>query len=86
MRISCPLFKNSCYFGTDIDSMENLIACRMPLNETTKEIGADTLGYLSIAGVRKIAGDGAKCGFCDVCFTGNYPCPVPKDKFEFNIQ
>lgn len=90
VRISCPPFKNPCFFGTDIDSRENLIACKMSLNEISKEIGADTLGYLSVEGVRKIAGEEAKCGFCDACFTGNYPCPVPKempkDKFEFKIQ
>lgn len=90
VRISCPPFKNPCFFGTDIDSRENLIACKMSLNEIAKEIGADTLGYLSVEGVRKIAGEEAKCGFCDACFTGNYPCPVPKempkDKFEFKIQ
>jgi amidophosphoribosyltransferase len=90
MRISCPPFKNPCYFGTDIDSRENLIACKMSTEEIAKEIGADTLGYLSVEGVRQIAGNDAKCGFCDACFTGNYPCPVPKempkDKFEFKIQ
>lgn len=90
VRISCPPFKNPCFFGTDIDSRENLIACKMSLNEIAKEIGADTLGYLSVEGVRQIAGEDAKCGFCDACFTGNYPCPVPKempkDKFEFKIQ
>lgn len=90
VRISCPPFKNPCFFGTDIDSRENLIACKMSIDEIAKEIGADTLGYLSVEGVRKIAGEEAKCGFCDACFTGNYPCPVPKempkDKFEFKIQ
>ncbi|MDE5577660.1 MAG: amidophosphoribosyltransferase [Oscillospiraceae bacterium] len=90
VRISCPPFKNPCYFGTDIDSRENLIACKMSVEEIAKEIGADTLGYLSVEGVRQIAGTEAKCGFCDACFTGNYPCPVPKempkDKFEFKIQ
>lgn len=90
VRISCPPFKNPCYFGTDIDSRENLIACKMSVEEIAKEIGADTLGYLSVEGVRQIAGTEAKCGFCDACFTGDYPCPVPtempKDKFEFKIQ
>lgn len=90
VRISCPPFKNPCYFGTDIDSRENLIACKMSVEEIAKEIGADTLGYLSVEGVRRIAGTEARCGFCDACFTGDYPCPVPKempkDKFEFKIQ
>ena len=89
MRISCPPFMNPCYFGTDIDSKENLIACKMSVDEIAKEIGADSLGYLSVEGVNRIAGEEAKCGFCDACFTGNYPCAVPKempkDKFEFKI-
>ncbi len=90
MRISCPPFMNPCYFGTDIDSRDKLIACRMSIDEIAKEIGADSLGYLSVESVRKIAGPEAKCGFCDGCFTGNYPCAVPKempkDKFEYKLQ
>ena len=87
-RISCPPFMHPCFFGTDIDSRENLIACKMSVDEIAKEIGADSLGYLSVEAVNKLAGN-AKCGFCDACFTGNYPVPVPKempkDKFEFRI-
>ncbi len=90
VRISCPPFTNPCFFGTDIDSKENLIACKMSVDEICREIGADSLGYLSVEGVNKIAGNEAKCGFCDACFTGNYPCDVPKempkDKFEFKIE
>lgn len=88
MRISCPPFTNPCYFGTDIDSRDNLIACKMTIDEICREIGADSLGYLSAEGVNRIA-EGAKCGFCDACFTGNYvvevPKEMPKDKFEFKI-
>lgn len=87
MRISCPPFTNPCYFGTDIDSKENLIACRMTVDEICREIGADSLGYLSVEGVNSLTN--ADCRFCDGCFTGNYPAPVPKelpkDKFEFKI-
>ena len=88
-RISCPPFTNPCYFGTDIDSRENLIACKMSIPEICREIGADSLGYLSLEGVRSIA-DTAGCGFCTGCFTGEYPIDVPKempkDKFESKIQ
>lgn len=88
MRISSPPFTNPCYFGIDIDSKENLIACQMSIEEIAKEIGADSLGYLSIEGVKKIAGN-AKCNFCTGCFTGDYPVKVPKempkDKFERKI-
>lgn len=88
-RVSCPPFTNPCYFGTDIDSKEHLIACRMTIPEICKEIGADSLGYLSVAGVQQIAAD-ARCGFCTGCFTGDYPIAVPKeqpkDKFENKIE
>ena len=89
MRISSPPFTNPCYFGIDIDSKENLIACQMSIEEIAKEIGADSLGYLSIEGVKNIA-ENAKCNFCTGCFTGEYPIRVPKempkDKFERKID
>ena len=89
VRISCPPFTNPCFFGTDIDSKENLIACRMSIPEICREIGADTLGYLSVEAVNSLT-DNDACDFCDGCFTGEYPAPVPKeipkDKFEFKIK
>lgn len=89
MRISSPPFTNPCYFGIDIDSKENLIACQMSIEEIAKEIGADSLGYLSIEGVKNIA-ENAKCNFCTGCFTGEYPIRVPKempkDRFERKID
>ncbi|MGN0665736.1 MAG: amidophosphoribosyltransferase [Huintestinicola sp.] len=88
VRISCPPFTNPCYFGTDIDSKENLIACKMSLDEICEAIGADSLGYLSVEGVNSLV-DGDNVEFCDGCFTGNYPSPIPKempkDKFELKI-
>jgi len=89
MRISSPPFTNPCYFGTDIDSKDKLIACRMSIDEICEEIGSDSLGYLSIEGVKHIA-DTAKCDFCCGCFSGDYPIEVPaempKDKFEYKIN
>ena len=84
VRISAPPFISPCYFGTDIDSCENLIACRMSVPEIMKEIGADSLGYLSVEGVRSIARESG-CDFCTGCFTGNYPADIPtvSDKSEF---
>ncbi len=48
MRISSPPFLNPCYYGTDIDSKENLIACKYSVEEICKYIGADSLGYLNV--------------------------------------
>ena len=85
MRVSAPPFISPCYYGTDIDSKEKLIACQMSEQEICRVIGADSLGYLSVAGARQIAA-GAHCDFCDGCFTGKYPAATPremdKDKFE----
>ncbi|MEG0614571.1 MAG: amidophosphoribosyltransferase [Oscillospiraceae bacterium] len=89
MRISSPPFVNPCYYGTDIDSKDKLIACKMSIEEIAKHIGVDSLSYLSIDGIRSVA-QGATCDFCDGCFTGNYPSDVPltneKDKFETKIK
>lgn len=89
IRISCPPFLNPCYFGTDIDSRDKLIACKMSQEEIKNHIGADSLGYLSVDSVNHIA-ENANCEFCDGCFTGNYPAEIPKceqkDKFETKIN
>jgi len=91
MRISCPPFTNPCYFGTNIDSKEKLIACQMTIPEICQHIGADTLGYLSVNGVQSLTSESLKPqpSFCTACFTGEYPISVPKempkDKFESKI-
>ncbi len=89
VRISSPPFVAPCYFGTDIDSKENLIACKMSNEEICKYIGADSLGYLSVDNVKKLAGN-SDCDFCVGCFTEKYPVEVPKempkDKFENKIS
>ncbi len=89
MRVSSPPFVSPCYFGTDIDSKDRLIACRLhSVEEIAREIGVDSLGYLSVQATHQIAA-GADCGFCDGCFTGSYPLPVPdqmpKNKFEMKM-
>ena len=88
MRVSAPPFRHPCYFGTDIDSRENLIACKHTVEEIAEIIGADSLGFLAPEHVTKLA-DHSDCGFCDACFTGKYPIPVPaekaKDRFEQKI-
>lgn len=88
VRISAPPFMHPCYFGTDIESRENLIACKMSQEEICAYIGADSLGYLSTESVTKIEKESG-CGFCTGCFTGKYPVPAPsqikRSKFEDKI-
>lgn len=89
MRISSPPFLNPCYFGTDISSRDHLIACRLSIDEICKQIGADTLGYLSLDGMQEMAKDAAGVDFCLACFNGEYPIDVPEempvDKYENKI-
>ena len=88
MRVSAPPFVSECYYGTDIDSKENLIANHHTVEEIAKIIGVDSLGYLSLENVVKLA-DNTECGFCTACFGGGYPTAIPqdggKDRFECKI-
>ena len=84
MRVSAPPFVAPCYYGTDIDAPENLIANHHTVDEIAKIIGVDSLGYLSVEHLLQIA-DGCE-GFCTACFGGDYPTAVPtqtdKNRFE----
>lgn len=75
MLSSAPMFISPCYFGTDIPSRDELLACGHTPEEMRELIGADSLGFLSVDSLRKIAPQCA-CGFCDGCFTGRYPICV----------
>ena len=85
VRLSSPPFRHPCYFGTDIDSTENLIAAHHTEAEIAELIGADSVGYLSLEDCDKLA-RGSKCAFCKGCFSGVYPVDPPqhaqKNKFE----
>lgn len=75
VRISSPPFLWPCFFGTDIPSRDALISNKYTVEETAKFINADSLDYLSMENLHKIAPN-SKCGFCDACFTGNYAVDV----------
>jgi len=72
MRVSAPPFIAPCYFGTDIPDKEKLIACHHSIEEIGQMNGADSLAFLSLDALKKIAPD-ASCGFCEGCFTEEYP-------------
>ena len=75
MRVSAPPFVSECYYGTDIPDREKLIACHHTVEEIRELAGADSLGFLSLEGLHRLAPD-AQCGFCEGCFTGRYPVAV----------
>ena len=70
MRVSSPPFVHTCHYGTDIDSEENLIANNMTMEEIRMKIGADSLGYISVSGLKR-ACEKCETSFCTACFTGN---------------
>ncbi len=89
VRISSPPFTNPCYYGTDIDSKDALIACRHTIPEICEILGADSLAYLSEENVEKLCGDDVR-GYCSACFSGKYPTKIPDDngksRFERKIS
>ena len=87
LRVSAPPFRNPCYYGTDIDSRDKLIACRYSVPEICKFIGADSLGYLELEDLAEMIGSKE---FCHACFSGEYPTGIPthteKDRFEGKLS
>ena len=75
MRVCAPPIKHPCFMGVDMASREELLAANNTLEDIRTIVGADTLGYLSVEGLLEVVG-GTKGGFCDACFTGDYPVPV----------
>jgi amidophosphoribosyltransferase len=76
VRISSPPFLHPCYFGTNVPTGDQLIAHNNTVDQIRDMIGADSLGYLAVDRLSEMIG-GDK-GYCDACFTGNYPIEPPK--------
>jgi amidophosphoribosyltransferase len=75
MRISCPPTVSPCYYGIDTPTKKELIAATHSVEEIRQYIGADTLGYVSLASLRQAVGD-TEGHFCMACYTANYPTAV----------
>jgi amidophosphoribosyltransferase len=73
MRISCPPTISSCYYGVDTPRRKELIAANKSVEEIREFIGADSLSYLSLEGMKKACDEGEQVRYCDACFTRNYP-------------
>jgi len=73
MRISCPPTISPCYYGVDTPRKKELIAANNSVEEIRRYIGADSLSYLSIDGLKKACRDGEKTTYCTACYTGRYP-------------
>jgi amidophosphoribosyltransferase len=75
VRSSAPPFMWPCYFGTDVPSRDQLVACNYSMDGIRELIGADSLGFLSVDALKNIIPN-ASCGYCDGCFSGKYPVEV----------
>jgi amidophosphoribosyltransferase len=86
-RVTAPPFMYPCYYGTDIDSQEHLIACHHSVPEIASIIGADSLGYLPIEYLKELS---PGQGYCSACFDGVYPAGRPAytgmNRFEDRIS
>ena len=86
LRVTAPPFLFPCFYGTDIDSKENLIACKYTPEEIARRAGADSLGYFPLKKLREFVPLPHGVRACSACFDGKYPTRVfeggGKDKFE----
>lgn len=86
MRVCAPPFLHPCFYGTDIDSSDHLIAAHHTVEETARLIGADSLGYLPTERLKDLS----LHSYCSACFDGNYPTRIPddtrKDRFERKLS
>ncbi|HYA22715.1 MAG TPA: amidophosphoribosyltransferase [Terriglobales bacterium] len=73
MRISCPPTIAPCFYGVDTPSRRELIAANKSIEEIREFIGADSVAYLSLEGLKKACADGEKTTYCSACYTGSYP-------------
>ena len=85
MRISSPPTTNPCFYGIDTPTREELIASSHSVEEIREYLGADSLAYLSEAGMYAFTG-GRREGFCDACFTTQYPTRMLDHEGSDNVR
>lgn len=74
LRLGSPPITGPCHYGIDTPTREELIAATHSVEEIRQFLGVDSLGYLSLDGMLRAAGD--PTDFCHACFSGQYPTPV----------
>jgi amidophosphoribosyltransferase len=85
VRISSPPITHPCFFGIDTPVKSELIASSHTIEEINRYITSDTLGYLSVEGLKRCVGD-ENSSFCYACFTGGYPIKFPSGMEEFQLR
>ncbi len=85
LRVCAPPIKYPCHYGIDMPSRAELIASNRSIEETREVLGVDSLGYLDTTGLYTAIGQEGP-GFCDACFTGEYPVPVQLELDKFVLE
>ncbi|MBI5031703.1 MAG: amidophosphoribosyltransferase [Chloroflexi bacterium] len=84
MRITCPPIMHPCFMGLDMATYDELISHRMTVEQTRDYIDCDTLQFLSLDGMMRAVQ--RKGGYCDACFTGNYPIEIHSDNTKTGFE
>jgi amidophosphoribosyltransferase len=77
LRINSPPLRYPCYYGIDMDTQDQFIAHRTRVSDIGEQVGADSIGYLSINGLIEAVGV-SRGNFCLACFNNRYPIDIPK--------
>jgi amidophosphoribosyltransferase len=85
MRISCPPHRFACHYGIDFPDPANLLANQCSLDQIREYLGADSIGYLDVAGMVRATGLPVN-DFCLACFTGDYPVKVDPELDKFVME
>jgi amidophosphoribosyltransferase len=87
VRVCAPPISNPCHFGVDMASKDEFIATGRTVDEIREIIDADSLGYLSVEALHEaVNGDPTGAGFCNACFTGEYPIPVQLQLDKLSLE
>ncbi len=84
LRVSSPPIRHSCKYGIDTPTDEELIANDVELSEIADHIGADSLAYLSLDGLKRAVGEGG--GYCTACFDGDYPVQFEDQGLKLQLR
>jgi len=84
VRITCPPITHACHFGVDMGHDGDLMASHRSVPEIEEHIGADSLAFLSLEGMMRAVG--ADDGYCNACFTGDYPLPVTEAQAKLSFE
>ena len=85
LRISCPPTISPCYYGVDTPTERELIAANYSIDKIREYVNADSLAYLSLAGLRRAVEDPEGRNYCNACYTREYPTELVNLELEAGL-